>query len=312
MEPLVSVICITRNHERFCIESLDSVLNQTYKNIEWIILDAASTDGTVELIDNWLVENNVHAVFLKEKELKSLPINLNKALTYTHGEYVQFLSLDDLLLPKKINHQLNLIQIEKCDLVFSNTIVIDEQGIQTKLFRPVDFFESLNLDNCQIEIKKSCFCLIQSCLIPMNTIKIVGNFDEKLNVEDWDWLIRFWNGKKHLRAFLDKEVNVKYRVSSQSLWQNKNYTLFKSYFKIIKKHNITYKSVWIYKLNFFKSKDFSLSTKINILIFLIFYFRRISLLFYYINGSEKLFRIIFKIERKLLGSFWNFSILNNK
>jgi len=105
LEPLVSVICITRNHERFCIESLDSVLNQTYKNLEWIILDAASNDNTVELIDNWLDENNVNAIFLKEKDLKPITVNLNKALEYAHGEYVQFLSLDDVLMEEKLESQ---------------------------------------------------------------------------------------------------------------------------------------------------------------------------------------------------------------
>ena len=135
MEPLVSVICITRNHERFCIESLDSVLNQTYKNIEWIILDAASTDSTVELIDNWLVANNVQSVFLKENELKPITVNLNKALTYANGEYVQFLSLDDVLFEAKIDRNVKCLMELTGDYcaVYSDAFVIDDKGIKKKM-----------------------------------------------------------------------------------------------------------------------------------------------------------------------------------
>ena len=109
-QPLVSVIAITRNHSRFCIESLNSILNQTYKNLERIILDAASTDDTPEIIDNWLVENNVNAIFLKEKQLRPITVNANKALTFSKGVYVQLISLDDVLLKNKIQSQVRPLQ----------------------------------------------------------------------------------------------------------------------------------------------------------------------------------------------------------
>lgn len=228
MEPLVSVICITRNHERFCIESLDSVLNQTYKNIEWIILDAASTDSTVELIDNWLAENNICAVFLKEKELKPITVNLNKALTYAHGEYVQFLSLDDVLVLDKITVQVNKFKNLDSTYVclYTDSITINEnreiicksgadwyKGINKKM----EFFPSGGL-NVFKELCNGNFTAMLTMLIRTDAIKQIGGFDVKLSYEDHDLHLRL------TRRFKYKYLNIKtvrYRIHSNNLHKNK-------------------------------------------------------------------------------------------
>lgn len=296
MEPLVSVICITRNHERFCIESLDSVLNQTYKNIEWIILDAASTDGTVELIDNWLVENNVQAVFLKEKELKPITVNLNKALTYAHGEYVQFLSLDDLLLPEKIDVQVKFLTSQDIDLVYSNSMTIDSNRKYIKPYRLNEYLEKLESVSYLSEIKTNCFLLIQSCLIPHRTLEKVGLFDENLIIEDWDWFIRFWKLEPPLVAKFDGTINTLYRTIEGSLWYGRSFELFKSHFNIIKKHNLgTDKRILINHLQLFVYHKISYYKMLK---YFLFEFGMISMLILFVTNNLSLFRIIHKIEIK--------------
>ena len=220
MEPLVSVICITRNHERFCIESLVSVMNQTYKNIEWIILDAASTDSTVELVDNWLVKNAVNAVFLKEKELKSLPINLNKALKFASGEFLQLLSLDDMLLPEKIERQINEFnQLDKtfvgiytdASCVNENNVSVSESTIRwNRDFEKIpegglNLFEILCSGN---------FIPMMSLLIRMEPFVKSGGFDERLSHEDYDLHLRLTKGYKY--KYLTYK-SVIYRVHSNNL-----------------------------------------------------------------------------------------------
>lgn len=220
MEPLVSVICITRNHERFCIESLASVLNQTYKNIEWVILDAASTDRTVELIDNWLVENDVNAVFLKERELKSLPINLNKALTFASGEFLQLLSLDDILLPEKIERQISEFnQLDKtfvgiytdASCVNENNACVSESTIKwNRDFAKIpeggfNLFEILCEGN---------FIPMMSLLIRMEPFIKSGGFDERLSHEDYDLHLRLTKRFKY--KYLTYK-SVIYRVHMNNL-----------------------------------------------------------------------------------------------
>ncbi len=300
MEPLVSVICITRNHEHFCIESLDSVLNQTYKNIEWIILDAASTDNTVALIDNWLVENDVQAVFLKEKVLKPITVNLNKALSYAKGEYVQFLSLDDLLLPEKIKVQVNLFLKDNIDLVFTNSRKIGVNGVDFGSFKEKDYLMDLNGVSFKKEIRKGCFCLLQACLIKINVFNKIGKFDENLAIEDWDWFLRFWSVDSKLTAKFDFKENTIYRLNEVSLWYNRNYNLFKSHFDTMKKHHIYgNQSNIIAHLSFFKGRsETSRIHKFKQLGYLLFRFRKISFLLFYLTNNVNLLNAIYFFEKK--------------
>ncbi len=228
MEPIVSVICITRNHERFCIESLDSVLNQTYKNIEWIILDASSTDNTVELIDNWLVENNIQAVFLKEKELKPITVNLNIAMTHAHGEYVQFLSLDDVLVLDKITLQVN--EFKNLDstyvCIYTDSQVINENS-ELICESGADWYKSINKKmesfpdgslNVFNELCKGNFTSMLTMLFRLDAINNIGGFDEKLSYEDHDLHLRLTRTFKY--KYFDIQT-IRYRIHSNNLHKNK-------------------------------------------------------------------------------------------
>jgi len=191
LEPLVSVICITRNHERFCIESLDSVLNQTYKNIEWIILDAASNDSTVELIDSWLVENNIKAIFLKEKELKPITVNLNKALEYAHGAYVQFLSLDDVLVNSKLKRDVHLLNASDStySLVFGVSQIIDDKSNFLFQFIPNNvMYESGG--NYFSQLINGNIISAPSVMIKLAALRSVGCFNETWKIEDYSLYLK--------------------------------------------------------------------------------------------------------------------------
>ena len=190
MEPLVSVICITRNHERFCIESLDSVFNQTYKNIEWIILDAASTDNTVELIDNWLKEKGVRAVFFKEKELKPITVNLNKAITVASGEFLQLLSLDDLLVKEKITTDVGLLK-QKSDLyslVFGMSQIIDaDSNLQFDVI-PNGVIKE-HSDNYFDQLVTGNIISATAVLMRTSVLRVIGCYNEFWPYEDYPlWL----------------------------------------------------------------------------------------------------------------------------
>ncbi len=239
MEPLVSVICITRNHERFCIESLDSVLNQTYKNIEWIILDAASTDRTVELVDNWLVDNNVQVVFLKEKELKPVTVNLNKALTYAHGEYVQLLSLDDILMSNKLEQQVGMISSDnKCGLIFSNAIKFNEEkelGLYTDNLASDQFKTFSNQEFSRLFAEHNYFCA-PGALISLEALFELGGFDEGLYIDDTDMWYRFCKSRWIVKY--DSRILVKYRVHTDSMWRNVNQRIIIGYFQFYIKHGL--------------------------------------------------------------------------
>jgi glycosyltransferase involved in cell wall biosynthesis len=220
--PLVSVVAITRNHEEFCVEALDSIINQSYKNLELIILDAASTDRTLQIIDEWLSEKNLQALFLKEKELKPLPVNLNKALTFATGEYVQFISLDDVLLENKFNDQVELLlKNPDCVFSYSDCYLIDENNncsIKTRLeFKKIEspptgdvFQELLNL---------GYFTATPTILWNRLKLQEIGRFNEKYLMEDLEFIYRAT--LKFKVVYCDK-ITLKYRVLSSSLSHTPN------------------------------------------------------------------------------------------
>ena len=225
MEPLVSVICVSRNHERFCIEALDSVLNQTYKNIEWIILDAASTDTTPCIIDDWLKENQVDAIFLKEKELKPITVNLNKALTFAQGEFVQFLSLDDVLVKSKIELQLKKFESLGDNYVatYSDMKIIDENGYildESYIRKRIDV-NNIS-DNVYFELLKHNFLPATGLFFKIEYIRKIDCFDERLFYEDYDMNLRL--ARIGLFLYIDIPL-VLYRKHNNNLticWQQRN------------------------------------------------------------------------------------------
>ena len=113
---LVSVIIPAFNVENYIAECLDSVLHQTYKEIEIICIDDGSTDHTTSILDKYSQKHTDRIQVLRQKN-SGAPAARNKGLTIAKGEYIQFLDADDILLPDKISHQVKLLKQSKTDFV---------------------------------------------------------------------------------------------------------------------------------------------------------------------------------------------------
>src|SRR5690349_1726872 len=91
--PLISVIIPCYNHGRYLIESVESILNQTYKNFEIIIVDDGSTD------DTGFIARSMEGVQYVYQKNGGLPAARNTGIKISKGEYLVFLDADDWLLP---------------------------------------------------------------------------------------------------------------------------------------------------------------------------------------------------------------------
>lgn len=100
--PVISVIMSTYNEEKYIETSLKSLLNQTFKDFEIIIVDDASTDHTRQLIQG-LQDERIH--LLCNEENQGLTKNLNKALDYVKGKYIARMDGDDIAFPKRFEKQ---------------------------------------------------------------------------------------------------------------------------------------------------------------------------------------------------------------
>lgn len=104
--PLVSLITITYNAEKHLEQSILSVLNQTYSNIEYIIIDGGSADGTVDIIKNY--ENKI-AYWVTEPD-KGIYDAWNKGINASKGEWIAFVNADDWFFPDAVSSYMTYIQ----------------------------------------------------------------------------------------------------------------------------------------------------------------------------------------------------------
>lgn len=114
-EPLLSVIIPTYNRGRLILNSVTSVLNQTYKNIELIVVDDCSTDNTEEILKSI---NDSRIKYVKLEKNSGACVARNKGIEISRGEFIAFNDSDDLWLPEKINSQLDFLYENNAEISF--------------------------------------------------------------------------------------------------------------------------------------------------------------------------------------------------
>jgi glycosyltransferase involved in cell wall biosynthesis len=124
--PRVSVIMPSYNHEKFVGESIRGVLNQSYRDLELIVTDDGSSDGTVDVIKQF-TDPRIRLFLFEENQGAS--IATNNCIENARGEYIAVLTSDDVFLPGKVEKQVKFLD-EHPDIggVFGYAQIIDEEG----------------------------------------------------------------------------------------------------------------------------------------------------------------------------------------
>ena len=167
-QPLVSVIITTYNRFDFLCRAINSVLAQTYKNIEIIVIDDFSTDGTKEKIENYssLVK------YVRNEENIGLPASRNVGILASAGDYISFLDDDDEILPEKIEKQINIFLTEQdVDVVYCGSIKKNKNFI---LENPASL-----KGNIYPQVLGSCPNAIHTLLVKRKCFDLIGLFDEE-------------------------------------------------------------------------------------------------------------------------------------
>jgi Glycosyltransferases, probably involved in cell wall biogenesis len=130
MEPLVSVIMAAYNSEKYIKISVESILNQTYKNIEFIICDDGSTDNTWNIL-NSMAERNSNIVLIKNEVNKKAAYSRNQCIEISRGKYIAIQDADDISHPDRIRILANILEVQtNIDFVSSGMKLFDENGVR--------------------------------------------------------------------------------------------------------------------------------------------------------------------------------------
>lgn len=133
-EMKISIITVVWNNATTIKDAIDSVLNQTYKNIEFIVVDGASTDGTVEIIKSY---GNQISKFVSEKD-KGLYDAMNKGIKLATGDVVGILNSDDFYIDEfVIEKVINEFESKKVDSVYADLVFVKPENID-KIVRYYD------------------------------------------------------------------------------------------------------------------------------------------------------------------------------
>lgn len=257
--PVISVICLCYNHDKFVTEALDSVLNQSYSNIELIIADDCSTDNSQFVIQQWL-ETHPGILFLTNEKNLGNTKTFNNAVKHAKGEYIIDLAADDVLLSFCIEKQIEAFMYsnhKNLGVVYGNIIQMNENGnYRNDYYTDKDKPQSGNIYKMVISGKPK-ICSVGS-MIKRSVFETVGYYDENLMYEDLDlWvrasrvfsfeylpdiLVKKREFETNLTAHFSKKFNVRTRRISYSTYV------------ILQK---------AYKLNCTKDEDYALLHRIN-------------------------------------------------
>ena len=127
MHGLVSVIMPSYNTAKFIKETIESVLAQTYKNWELIIVDDCSTDNTDEIVNAYLTDSRIK--YIKNEKNSGAAVSRNRALREAAGRWIAFLDSDDLWAPEKLEKQLAFMVGNGYKFSYTNYIEIDENSV---------------------------------------------------------------------------------------------------------------------------------------------------------------------------------------
>jgi glycosyltransferase involved in cell wall biosynthesis len=212
---------ITFNHERYIDECLRAVAAQTFRDMEVVVIDDASSDDTVERIRPWLDRFPFPTQLLVNERNLGICATRNRAIAATSGTYLSSVSGDDFYAPDKIERQHRAFSSygDEVGAVFSNMRIVTTDGTPVRNWyldgRPPTegrIFDELIEDN---------FLPSPAVMSRRDIVEAVGGYDESLFYEDYDMWLRV--ADRHEFRFVPGEV-VNYRWSRKSMSRNTRYT----------------------------------------------------------------------------------------
>ena len=207
---LLAITCY--NYEQFVGEAIESVLNQTYKNLDVVVINDGSTDGSLDVIRNY--QDKVKII---NRNNKGIVFTRNEAISLAVGnsQYLCFLDADDYFDSNYISDMVQIAEQTNAAVVYPNWHIFGDKDEKIKFS---DF-------DIQKLIKHEIHCTAESLI----RVKAIGQnrFENEVVAEDWDFFLGLaLKGKKFVLAkkcFINYRVRQNTRGSSRDYWDDMRY-----------------------------------------------------------------------------------------
>ncbi|MGB3715261.1 MAG: glycosyltransferase family A protein [Candidatus Promineifilaceae bacterium] len=184
--PVVSVVMSVYNGERYLREAIDSILEQSFRKFEFIIVDDGSMDASAAIVNGY---EDPRIVRITNPANRGLAYSLNRGLKLARGEFVARQDADDISLPDRLYRQVSLLQLnETVGLIGTGSKWIDDRGGLVRVWNP-----PTNPKEIQQKILRALPVLHATIMFRLNCLKVIdGFYDESYPVaQDTDFLLRF-------------------------------------------------------------------------------------------------------------------------
>jgi len=212
----ISIITAVYNNKKYIEDCINSVISQDYNNIEYIIIDGGSDDGTVNIIKNleFIIKNEIENLVFKSEKDDGIYEALNKGLRLTTGDVIGFLHSDDIFNNENVISKIAKVFEEKgTDSVYSDLVYVykDNQDKVLRYWKSGEFNSSL--------LNKGWMPPHPAFFVKKNIYDKFGMFDTSYRIAaDYEIILRFLANQKISSAYLP-EVTIKMRTGGVS---NKN------------------------------------------------------------------------------------------
>ncbi|GBF36625.1 glycosyltransferase family 2 protein [Methanofervidicoccus abyssi] len=242
--PKISVIMATyREPEEYLRKSIESILNQTFEDFEFIIvLDDPNNERNEKIIKEYS-EKDKRIVFLKNKKNLGRGASRNRAIDIAKGKYVAIMDADDIALPQRLEKQFNYLEEnEDIDLLFTWAYWIDERDNIIGSFKP----ERYKIKNIKNYFFREHLLVHPSMMIKTRILKRLKYNENLSSSEDYDLWVRcilnnhnfdiiekFLLKRRLVRENIEKRINKQRNYSKYSisvLWKYKKYFYYNVYF----------------------------------------------------------------------------------
>ncbi len=226
-QPLVSVIIPVYNRKDTIKKAIDSVLNQTYQNIEVLVIDDGSTDSTMDVLNQFKGKG----VLVFKQDHKGANAARNLGINHAKGEFIAFQDSDDEWLPEKLERQIAYMYSRKYEVCYCAFYLYGKDNDE---IIPSNYKNKEALEKNLIDILKNYNVVsTQTLVLHRKAVSEVGGFDVAMpRLQDYEYAIRLIN-KKKIGYVAEPLVKVYYSENSISSNDTK---LEDAYLKIIEKH----------------------------------------------------------------------------
>lgn len=215
-QPLVTVVVVSYNQSQFIKENLDSIKNQTYRNIQLIVGDDASPDHSVEVFEQWLQENNYPAEKNFHTKNTGLPTMLNECLELAKGKYIKIIAADDFLHPESIEKSVSVLERlgNEYGMSFSHTHAVNNDSQIIEDIADYDALGKIDPYVFREELLKGNRIAALTVLLRTDVVRETGQYDAQFIIEDYYRWLKV--SQKYLIAYIPEKLAY-YRLHTDNI-----------------------------------------------------------------------------------------------